>query len=287
MYLLDGKKIRDQIKARLKKEIHDLLEEGYVRPTVAIIQVGDNKESSLFIENKKKFGEAISVEVLHIHLPSNAPEEKVIEEIQNLNNDQSVHGIIVQMPLPKQVRREVCIESINPKKDVDGLHSENVKALWVHDSHGIIPATTRGILTLLSAHGITIEGKNVVVVGRSSLVGKPTFVALLNKNATVTMCHSKTPNLEFYTAPADILIAAAGVPRLISEQHVRPGQVVIDVGITIEEIPERKAVGDANFDRIKDIVHAITPVPGGVGPMTVASLFENLFDAYMKKVKHG
>ncbi|MBU3668688.1 MAG: bifunctional 5,10-methylenetetrahydrofolate dehydrogenase/5,10-methenyltetrahydrofolate cyclohydrolase [Candidatus Taylorbacteria bacterium] len=287
MMLLDGKKLRNEIASELKTSIDAYVSKGYVSPKVAIIQVGMNKESTLFIENKKKFGQKIGVEVVHVHLPYNIPEDELLKEIYALNDDNSVHGVIIQMPVPKHIRREVCVEAISPLKDVDGLHSENVKALWVHRSDGIVPATTRGILTLLEHNGVLIEGRNVVVVGRSSLVGKPTAMAFLNKNATVTVCHSKTPNLEFYTTPADILIAAAGVPRLIRSQHVRPGQVVVDVGITIEEVPERVAVGDVHFDEVADIVHAISPVPGGVGPMTVASLFQNLFDAYTRIIKKG
>lgn len=284
MLILNGKKVRDEIAAALKEAISKKIADGYVRPHAAILQVGDNKESELFIRNKKKFGEKIGAEVTHVHLPYNVTQEEVLKEIQNLNNDESVHGIIVQMPLPKQIDREVCIEAIIPEKDIDGLHSKNVKGLWVNSHDTIIPATTRGILTLLAKNDVTLEGKHVVIVGRSSLVGKPSAIAFTNKNATVTLCHSKTPNLRFHTAPADIIIAAAGIPRLITTDHVRPGQVIIDVGITIEEIPEKRAVGDADFEAIKDIVHSISPVPGGVGPMTVASLFENLYGAYLKKI---
>lgn len=284
MIILDGKKTRDEIKHRLKEEVAHMIRSGYVTPRLAIVQIGNNHESALYIENKKKFGQAIGVEVTHIHVPQAITEEELLREIQALNQDDSIHGIIVQMPLPKHIHPDVCIEAIDSKKDVDGLHSANVKALWTNHGEGIMPATTRGILTLLKKYETLLEGKQVVVVGRSSLVGKPTAIALLNRNATVTVCHSKTPNLEFHTAPADIIIAAAGVPRLISEQHVRPGQLIIDVGITIEEVPEKKAVGDVDFENVKNIVHAISPVPGGVRPMTVASLFENLVDAYMKRV---
>lgn len=287
MLLLDGKKVRNEIAAELKEKIHEKVSSGFVCPKAAIIQVGLNKESAIYVENKKKFGEKIGAEVLHVHLPYEVTQEELISEIQALNMDNSVHGVIVQMPLPKHINREVCIEAISPEKDIDGLHSKNIKALWVHDSTGIIPATTRGIITLLEKYEIDIEGKNVVIVGRSSLVGKPTALAFLNKNATVTMCHSKTRNLEYYTTPADILIAAAGVPRLIRSQHVRPGQAVIDVGITIEENPTRKTVGDVLYDDVHNIVQAISPVPGGVGPMTVASLFLNLYDSYTKIVHKG
>jgi methylenetetrahydrofolate dehydrogenase (NADP+) / methenyltetrahydrofolate cyclohydrolase len=280
MQTLDGKKIRDAIALRLKGLISEKIEQGFTRPCSVIIQVGNNQESALYIKNKKTFGEKIGAVVTHVHLPQSITQEEILKEIKNLNTDASVHGIIIQMPLPAHLHREVCIEAIDPHKDIDGLHSYNVKTMWVHGEKGIVPATTRGILTLLSEYNVEISGKHVVVVGRSFLVGRPTAIAFLNKNATVTLCHSKTENLEFHTSAADIIIAAAGIPRLISTQHVRPGQVIVDVGITIEEVPERKAVGDVDFDAVKGIVSGVSPVPGGAGPMTVASLFENLYDVY-------
>ncbi len=286
MIILDGKKLQNKIALEIKEKIGGYISEGFVVPKVAIIQVGDNKESTLFIENKKKFGKKVGVEVLHVHLPQSVEESELIKEIVSLNMDNSVHGIIVQMPLPHHIHRERCIEAIDPSKDIDGLHSKNVKAMWVNHE-GILPATTRGIMQILDEYNIDCAGKHVVVVGRSSLVGKPSALSFLNKDATVTMCHSKTPNLEFHTTPADILIAAAGVPRLITAKHVRPGQVVIDVGITIEEIPQRKAVGDVDFEEVKGVVSAITPVPGGVGPMTVTALFLNLLDVYTRVIKRG
>lgn len=286
MIILDGKKIKNEIAINLKTQIGAYVSQGFVVPKVAIIQIGNNRESSLFIANKKKFGEKIGAEVLHVHLPETVSEQELVAEIRNLNNDHSVHGIILQMPVPQHIQKEKCIEVIDPNKDVDGLHSKNVKSLWVHQK-GMIPATARGILHLLHAYQISIAGKHVVVVGRSSLVGKPSALAFVNESATVTVCHSRTPNLEFHTTAADIVIAAAGVPRLITSQHVRPGQVIIDVGITIEDIQEKKAVGDVDFNQVQDIVSAISPVPGGVGPMTVAALFMNLFDAYVEAIKKG
>ena len=282
--ILDGKKIQREIQTRLKQTIHEKAEQGFSKPCLAIIQIGNNKESEFYIVNKKKFAEAIGAQVLHIHLPEQISEEEVLKEITNVNSDDSVHGIILQLPLPKQLHKESLLEAINPKKDVDGLTSTNIKGLWINDKDSIIPATTRGIISMLEYHNIQIEGKNVVVIGRSTLVGKPTAMALLNKNATVTICHSGTVNLEYITLEADIIISAIGRPRFITELHVKPHQTIIDVGTTVEEIQTKKLVGDVNFNEVSKIVGAISPVPGGVGPMTVTSLFENLVDAYLRNL---
>lgn len=282
--ILDGKKIRDQIADRLKDFVHNKVKDGFVRPSLAIIQVGNNKESEAYIRNKKKFGERVGAEVIHVHLPDSTSEENILAEIKSLNEDDNVHGIIIQLPLPRGLDKNKLIELINPQKDVDGLCAHNIKGLWTNSSETIIPATTRGILTMLDHYKIEVSGKNIVVIGRSALVGRPTATALLNKDATVTLCHSFTKDLEYHTLDADIIISAAGRPRLITESHVKPHHVIIDVGITIEEIPEVRAHGDVDFDSVSLIVDAISPVPGGVGPMTVASLFENLIDSYKKKL---
>ncbi len=282
--ILDGKKIRSEIALKLKEIVHDKVRQGFNKPCLAIIQVGNNRESESYIINKKKFAEKIGAQVLHIHLPEDISQEEVLREIQSVNEDESIHGMLVQLPLPQQLHKEQLIEAIKPSKDIDGLCAVNVKGLWTNNKDTILPATTRGILTMLSYYKISTEGKNVVIIGRSSLVGKPTALALLNANATVTVCHSGTINLEYITLEADIIITAIGRPRFITELHVKPHQVVIDVGTTIEEVPAKKLVGDVNFDEVSHIVGAISPVPGGVGPMTVASLFENLVDAYLKKL---
>ncbi len=282
--ILDGKKIRDEIADRLKHQVSEKVKEGFVRPSLAIIQVGNIKESEAYIKNKKKFGERVGVEVVHIHLADNVSEDDVLEEIKNLNNDKAIHGVIVQMPLPKHLDKNKLIESIVPQKDVDGMCSANIKGLWIGSKETIMPATTRGILTLLDHYAIEIAGKNIVILGRSALVGRPTALAMINRDATVTLCHSFTKNLEFHTLDADIIISAIGRPRFITEFHIKPHQVIVDVGITMEEVPEIRAVGDVDFENVEPLVDAISPVPGGVGPLTVASLFENLFDAYKKVI---
>ncbi len=282
--ILDGKKIRDEIALDLKERIAIRLEDGFIRPSLAIIQIGDNKESEAYIRNKKRFGAKIGAEVTHIHLPESISEIELLKEIHDLNLNDAVHGILLQLPVPKHIHKERAIQAISPKKDADGLNAFNVKGLWINDREAVLPATTRGVMTMLKHYGIDPAGKHAVVIGRSALVGRPTAMALLNHDATVTICHSGTPNLEKHTLEADIIVTAVGRPRLLTEYHVRPGQVIIDVGITMEDLPERRSSGDADFDSVSKIVAAISPVPGGAGPLTVASLFQNLFEAYQKHI---
>jgi methylenetetrahydrofolate dehydrogenase (NADP+) / methenyltetrahydrofolate cyclohydrolase len=279
--LLKGAPVRDVRADTLAQKIKNLTE----KPTLAIIQVGKREDSTAYINAKKKFGNKIGATVLHVEFNEHETEEVVISKISELNADVSVHGIIVQIPLPPSLNKEKIIDTIAPEKDVDGLTSTSLKLLW-ENKKGFIPATTRGIATLLSHYGIEIQGKRVVVVGRSALVGKPTALYFTHQNSTVTVCHSKTLNLSEETKRADIIIVATGKPGLITKNHVAPHQVIVDVGINTvggkleEEVGERKIVGDVAFDEVKDLVRAITPVPGGVGVMTVLSLFENLLDAY-------
>src|SRR3989338_10876312 len=290
--ILDGRIVRDQIAQKLKAEISRLRS----KPKLVIIQVGDLPESNTYIRQKILFGQKIGAIVDHQKLPENISQKNLQTTISKLNTDPSVTGIIVQMPIPKSLDKNQIIDSINPQKDVDGLTSINLKLLWENRKEGHIPATTKGILTLLDYYKIPIAGKHVVVVGRSFLVGKPTALAFLNRDATVTITHSKSKNLPSITKTADILVVATGKAKLISRNHVSSGQVVVDVGINVindkpsfakatDGKPEtepigRKLVGDVDFDTVKNIVAAISPVPGGVGPMTVASLFENLLETY-------
>ncbi|MBI2594208.1 bifunctional 5,10-methylenetetrahydrofolate dehydrogenase/5,10-methenyltetrahydrofolate cyclohydrolase [Candidatus Curtissbacteria bacterium] len=287
--ILDGKKLNEKIANELAAKIRGLTP----KPKLVIIQVGNLAESNAYIARKKSFGEKIGAIVDHIKLPQDVVKQALLSEIRNLNSDSSVHGVIVQMPLPKHLDRDKIIEAIDPKKDVDGLTSTNLKLLWEGRSQGYVPATTKGILSLLDYYKIPVTGQKVVVVGRSFLVGKPTALAFLNRDATVTVAHSKTKNLKLETRNADILVVAAGKPDLITKEYVSKGQVVVDVGITaIDQLPatknqklemelvKKKLVGDVDFESVRNIVEAISPVPGGTGPMTVASLFENLFEAY-------
>lgn len=260
---MDGKVIRDEILARLKGEFAKLADTS----KLAIIQVGARTDSITYIRQKKIFAEKVGVTVELFKFPENCQPKEIIEKIRGLNNDDKIHGIIVQMPLPKDFNDDEIIEEINPKKDVDGLTAKNLRRILVGDLSGLIPATAKGILKILDFYQIPIVGRRVTVIGRSRLVGKPAALVLLARGATVTICHRQTQNLAEIANEADILISTAGQKNLIGREFVAPNQTIIDIG------------NDINFDEVKDIVGAITPTPGGVGPLTVACLFENLLQA--------
>lgn len=275
--ILDGKSLSQLLAIKLDKKIKRLK----VKPKLVIIQIGDLAESNTYIKNKKTFALKIGAVTLHKKYPNKVKESRVISDILKYNRDSSVHGIMVQLPGPRGFDIEKVLEAIDPKKDVDGLTAINTKHLF--DNHeAFIPATAKGIIDLLEEYKIKLAGTKVVIVGQSSLVGRPTMLALLNKGATVTMCHKDTKNLERETKCADILITAVGHPKLITRKHVSRGQTVVDIGINISK--DKKITGDVDFENVKKIVGAITPVPGGVGPMTVASLFQNLLEAYLLQV---
>lgn len=271
--ILNGKEVRDV----LMKELSETIQTFETVPTLVIIQVGDRADSTSYINQKKIFAEKIGAKVIHKHYTDPVSQEEVLEDIKHFNKDIHIHGIIVQIPLPSTLNKDILIEAINPAKDVDGLTTTNANYLLENSPKAIVPATTRGILSLLKYYNIPVEGKTVTVVGRSNLVGKPTAIALSNKKAFVTVAHSLTENLKSVCVQSEILIVAIGDPLFITKEYVKPGQVVIDVGINTLN---SKLVGDVAFEEVKDIVTAITPVPGGVGPMTVLSLFQNLVDAY-------
>ncbi len=263
--LLDGKALNLIIAENLQRKILKLK----TKPKLVIIQVGNKEESNTYIKHKLKFAETIGAIAEHVKLPETISETSLLSRLEKLNRDKSVHGVIAQLPLPNQIDPKVISQAILPEKSVDG-------------SAFFLPATTRGILTLLDHYKVQIAGKKAVVVGRSELVGKPTTLALINRDATVTVCHSKTKNMAAETRTADILIVATGKPNLIGSKHISKHQVVVDVGINLVK---GKLVGDVDFSKVSKIVRAISPVPGGVGPMTVASLFENLLDAYKLQTK--
>ncbi len=294
--ILDGKKIQQKVIAELSTKIARI--KGN-KPTLVVIQVGTNAESSAYIERKKEMGKKIAANVIHIQLPEKITQKKLIEEIEAQNTNPNVHGILVQMPLPVHLDTHIILESINPHKDVDGLHSKSIHNWLTGNTNikGFIPATARGVSELLSAYNISVLAKRVLVIGRSMLVGKPTAALLMSQGATVTIAHSHSKNLKELCAHADIIIVATGKAKLISSIHVKPWHIIVDVGINVvtsknslqktkkldEEIETkaiRTLVGDVDFDRVSPIVKAISPVPGGVGPMTIACLFENLLDAY-------
>ncbi len=282
--ILDGKIVRDKIMFDLKKKIN-----GFnLVPNLAIIKIGDNPDSDIYVKNKLNFARKIGVNAFIVDLGSSntkkITQEILLAGVEKLNKDESVNGIIIQSPLPDQLDWSLAVEKVIPEKDVDGLCSVNVKNLQ-NNKPGIIPATARGILSLLNYYNIPVKSKKVVVMGRSALVGKPIATLMINNGATVTVCHSKTINPEEETIKADILIVAVGKPELVGADYVKEGQVVIDVGISsvIKKDGIKKVYGDVDFDSVKDIVSAISPVPGGVGPMTVASLFQNLIEAFERQ----
>lgn len=270
--ILDGKALSLKHRETLKEQISHLRKPV----SIVIIQVGNRPESNTYIRRKKEFGEYIGVKVVHEKYKLNVSEKEIIKNIEKFNSDDSVGGIIVQLPLPKHLDTNKIVEHIDVKKDVDGQTSKNLKAL-IDGSSGFVPATTKGIITLLEENKIVIKGKNVCILGRSTLVGKPTALEFLNKDATVTICHRSTKNLKNHTRNADILIVAIGKPNFINGQFIKRGQIIVDVGINvITKNGKNKIIGDVNTKSVLNKVKAITPVPGGVGPMTILSLFENL-----------
>ena len=273
--LIDGKAIASQIKEELKEQVAALKEQGR-EVSLAVIQVGEDKASSVYVNNKKKACEYIGIRSLSYHLPEEVSEEELLKLINTLNQDDAVNGILVQLPVPKHIDEDRVIKAIDPKKDVDGFHPQSVGALSIGQP-GFVSCTPAGIIELLKRSNVEITGKECVVVGRSNIVGKPMALLLLRENGTVTVCHSKTADLRAVTKRADILVVAIGKPQFIDETYVKEGAVVIDVGIHRDE--NNRLCGDVNFDRVKDVAEKITPVPGGVGPMTICMLMHNVVQA--------
>lgn len=269
--VIDGKKISQEIKDELKERAAAMAKEGK-KVALAVIQVGNDPASSVYVRNKKKACEYIGIESLSYELPEETTEEELVALIEKLNADAGVNGILVQLPLPEQINEEKIIQTISPDKDVDGFHMQNVGALCT-GGKGYVSCTPLGIITLLKRSGIEIAGKRCVVMGRSNIVGKPMAMLLLRENGTVTICHSKTQDMKEITRQADILVVAIGKPKFVDETYVKEGAVVIDVGI--HRNAENKLCGDVDFDKVAPHTSAITPVPGGVGPMTIAMLMNN------------
>ena len=273
--LIDGKKISKEIKDELKAEVAELLKQGKTC-ALAVIQVGDDPASSVYVGNKKKACAYIGIESLAYELPEETTEEELLAIIEQLNQDDHVHGILCQLPLPKHINEDRVIAAISPEKDVDGFHPQNVGALVIGQK-GFVSCTPAGIIQLLKRSNIDIAGKHCVVIGRSNIVGKPMALLMLRENATVTVCHSKTSNLKELCSQADILIVAIGKPRFIGAEYVKDGAVVIDVGIHRDE--NNKLCGDVRYEEVEPKASYITPVPGGVGPMTIAMLMNNCVEA--------
>ena len=279
MQLLNGKVIADKVKDDLQDIVTKMKGEGKTF-NLCVIQVGDDPASSVYVRNKERACEYIGIESEVIKLTETVNQDDVISIIHGLNNDDSVNGILVQLPLPNHLDEQFILSNIDPMKDVDGFHPNNVGNLFLGNDT-IVSCTPQGIMGILYYYGIDIAGKECVVVGRSNIVGKPMAMLLLEANGTVTVCHSKTENLKEVCKRADILVCAIGKPKFFNEDYVKNGAVVIDVGI--HRMDNGKLCGDVDFDAVKDIVSAITPVPNGVGAMTVAMLMDNLVQAAMKQ----
>lgn len=269
--IIDGKLISTQIKDELKEQVAQMKAEG-VEVTLAVIQVGNDPASSVYVGNKKKACEYIGIRSLAYELPKETTQEELLALIEELNGRKDVNGILVQLPLPKHIEEEKVLNTIHPSKDVDGFHPQNVGALCI-GKPGFVSCTPAGIIQLLKRSNIEIAGKECVVIGRSNIVGKPMAMLLIKENGTVTVAHSRTKDLKEVTKRADILVVAVGKPKMITADYVKEGAVVIDVGIHRNE--NNKLCGDVDFDSVAPKCSAITPVPGGVGPMTIAMLMHN------------
>lgn len=281
--ILDGKTLSKEIREEIKKEVKGFTSKGFRPPALAVILVGNDPASEIYVSNKRKACEKVGIKSLFYHLPEDTSEEKLLGLIYELNVNEEVDGILVQLPLPKHIDQTRVILSISPEKDVDGFHPENMGKLVSQIEDGFIPCTPLGIDILLRHYGIDVKGKDVTIVGAGFIVGRPLSLLMLWRNATVSVCHIHTKDIKKFTREADILISATGVPHLIKEDMVKEGAVVVDVGISRLN---GKIVGDVDFENVKKKASAITPVPGGVGPMTVTALLLNTLKAYKKKFSH-
>lgn len=276
--LIDGKKISTEIKDELKEKVAKLKEQGK-EVTLAVIQVGNDPASTVYVGNKKKACEYIGINSLAYELPEETTQEKLLELIGELNQRKDVNGILVQLPLPKHINEETIINAIDPKKDVDAFHPVNVGKIMI-GNFDFLPCTPAGVMELIYESGIDVAGKECVVIGRSNIVGKPQAMMLLHKNGTVTICHSKTKDLPQKVRNADIVVAAVGVANMVKGDWIKEGAVVIDVGMN--RLENGKLTGDVDFAECEKRASAITPVPGGVGPMTIAMLMNNCLEAATK-----
>jgi methylenetetrahydrofolate dehydrogenase (NADP+)/methenyltetrahydrofolate cyclohydrolase len=278
--IIDGKALAKEKRAEIAKQVEALKEKG-VTPGLAVVLVGEDPASQIYVRNKHKACEEVGIYSRKITLPEETTEEELLKIIDELNNDPEIDGILVQLPLPKHIDPDKVILSISPDKDVDGFHPVNAGRLLTGQD-GFFPCTPLAVMELIKSAGVDVSGKEAVVVGRSNIVGKPVSMLLLRENATVTICHSRTKNLADVCRRADILVAAVGRPEMITADYVKEGAVVIDVGIN--RVGEKKVVGDVALNEVKDKVAQITPVPGGVGPMTITMLLYNTLLSAQKRV---
>jgi methylenetetrahydrofolate dehydrogenase (NADP+) / methenyltetrahydrofolate cyclohydrolase len=280
MVLIDGKKVSGEIRNRLAGEIQELKKKTGKTPGLATVLVGDDPASAVYVRNKNKICGELGFKSFEQKLSADISEEKLLQLVGELNSNKDIHGILVQLPLPDQIDSEKILQAIDPKKDVDGFHPINVGKLVVGNAL-LTPCTPTGIIALLDRYDIEISGKHAVIIGRSNIVGKPVSMLLLQRNATITICHSRTQNLEEVTRSADILVAAVGRASFVTEEMVSEGTVVIDVGINRVD---GKLTGDVDFEPVSKKASHITPVPGGVGPMTIALLMENTLKAFKESL---
>lgn len=279
--ILDGKALAEKIRKGLKKEVEQLKSRG-IKPGISVLLIGENPASHVYVRNKKKAAEEVGIVSSVYNLEKDVHEEMVLNLLNELNRDSTVHGVLLQLPLPPHLNEEKLLSLIDPKKDVDGFHPENMGLLF-KGTPGFEPCTPLGIIRILEHYNIEIEGKDAIIVGRSNIVGKPVAVMLMKRNATVTICHTKTRNLPEKIQRADILVVAAGKPRAIKGEWIKEGATVIDVGIN--RLPDGKLTGDVEFESAEKRAGYITPVPGGVGPMTIAMLLSNT--VYAAKLLNG
>ena len=278
--IISGKEISVKIKDQLKEEVSKIKETYPRLPKLVVILVGDNQASQTYVRNKERGCQYIGIESEILRHDASFSEIELLQEINDLNNDDTVDGILVQLPLPQHINEEKVLDAIVPSKDVDGFHPENVAKLFL-GQHSLVPCTPKGMMVLLEEINYDLAGKEVVIVGRSNIVGKPVALLCLQKNATVTIAHSQTKDLKAVCSRADVLIAAIGKPKFFNHEYVKDGAVVLDVGINRDE--NNKLCGDVDFDDVKDKVSAITPVPGGIGPMTITMLMKNTINAFYKR----
>lgn len=273
--IMDGKALSLKLKEQMKQRIAQLKQQG-INPKLVVVLVGDNSASQVYVRNKHKSCGEVGIESEVITMPEQTTQQELLEVVERLNQDETVDGILVQLPLPKQIDEKTVLRSILPEKDVDGFHPVNVGLLSIGDEC-FAPATPSGIIAMFQEYGIDIAGKNCVVIGRSNIVGKPMAALLLKNNATVTICHSKTEDLASYTRCADVVIVATGCRHTLTAEMVKEGAVVVDVGMNRNE--QGKLCGDVDYEEVKEKASFITPVPGGVGPMTITELLENTIQA--------
>ena len=279
--ILGGKALSNKILDEISKEHDFMFKKNGRRAGLVVVIVGDDKASRVYVKNKRMTCEKVGFFTETIDFSSNISEEELLKEIERLNSDERFDGILVQLPLPKHIDELKVLNAINPDKDVDGFHFNNIGKMVVGDDTGFLSCTPYGIMQLFDEYNINVEGKDVVIIGRSNIVGKPMALLLIQKRATVQVCNTRTKDMREKLKNADIVISAAGVPNLIGKEDIKKGAVVIDVGINRVE---GKICGDVNFEEVKDIASYITPVPGGVGPMTIASLMKNTLKSYRMRV---